>query len=150
LYRLNGVTIELPPLRERLDDVPALVQSFLVQAKQEFHEPDIEGLAPEAVQLLTHYDWPGNVRQLRAVIRRAVLDSVMPVITAASLPDEVKPVADEGPKPTAWPTLPSSPTSPDSLTASEPSAPAKQPAAAASVDTPGDHQGDHRGRNRPE
>ncbi|KAA5542637.1 sigma-54-dependent Fis family transcriptional regulator [Roseiconus nitratireducens] len=89
LYRLNGVTIELPPLRERLSDVPALIQFFLAQAKAEFKKPDLEGLSPEAVDMLTNYHWPGNVRQLRAVIRRSVLDSVMPVITPDVLPAEI-------------------------------------------------------------
>ncbi len=86
LYRLNGVTIELPPLRERLSDVPALIRFFLAQAKQEFNKPDLEGLSPMAVDLLSEYEWPGNVRQLRAVIRRCVLDTVMPVITPDILP----------------------------------------------------------------
>lgn len=90
LYRLNGVTIELPPLRERLSDVPALIQSFLSQAKKEFNKPDLEGLSPESVECLTTYQWPGNVRQLRAVIRRCVLDTVMPVITPDVLPAEVR------------------------------------------------------------
>lgn len=89
LYRLNGVTIELPPLRERLSDVPALVQFFMSQAKKEFNKPDLEGLSPEAVDLFKAYHWPGNVRQLRAVIRRCVLDSVMPVITPDGLPAEI-------------------------------------------------------------
>ena len=89
LYRLNGVTIELPPLRERLSDVPALIQFFMAQAKKEFNKPDLEGLSPEAVELFAAYHWPGNVRQLRAVIRRCVLDSVMPVITPDGLPVEI-------------------------------------------------------------
>ncbi len=89
LYRLNGVTIELPPLRERLSDVPALIQFFMAQAKKEFNKPDLEGLSPEAVELFAGYHWPGNVRQLRAVIRRCVLDSVMPVITPDGLPVEI-------------------------------------------------------------
>ncbi|EMI53930.1 two component, sigma54 specific, transcriptional regulator, Fis family [Rhodopirellula sallentina SM41] len=89
LYRLNGVTIELPPLRDRLSDVPALIRFFLSGAKREFNKPDLEGLSPEAVELLSAYDWPGNVRQLRAVIRRCVLDTVMPVITPDGLPREV-------------------------------------------------------------
>ncbi len=89
LYRLNGVTIELPPLRERLSDVPALIRFFLAQAKREFNKPDLEGLAPETVELLTKYEWPGNVRQLRAVIRRCVLDTVMPVITPDVLPTTI-------------------------------------------------------------
>jgi two-component system nitrogen regulation response regulator GlnG len=90
LYRLNGVTIELPPLRERLSDVPSLIQFFMAQAKKEFRKPDLEGLSPEAVELFSTYHWPGNVRQLRAVIRRCVLDSVMPVITPDGLPTELK------------------------------------------------------------
>ncbi len=65
LYRLNGVTIELPPLRERLSDVPALVQFFLSRAKVEFRKFELEGLSPKAVEMLTNYHWPGNVRQLR-------------------------------------------------------------------------------------
>jgi len=89
LYRLNGVTIELPPLRERLSDVPELIHFFMAQAKREFNKPDLEGLSPDAVELLKNYDWPGNVRQLRAVIRRCVLDCVMPVITTDGLPREV-------------------------------------------------------------
>lgn len=89
LYRLNGVTIELPPLRDRLSDVPSLIRFFLAQAKKEFNKADLEGLSPESVDLLTKYEWPGNVRQLRAVIRRCVLDTVMPVITPDILPDAV-------------------------------------------------------------
>ncbi len=90
LYRLNGVTIELPPLRDRLSDVKALIRFFLAQAKQEFNKPDLEGLSPDAVDLLTTYQWPGNVRQLRAVVRRCVLDTVMPVITPDILPTEIQ------------------------------------------------------------
>ena len=89
LYRLNGVTIELPPLRQRRSDIPLLTQYFLSQAKRDMGKQELEGLAPEAVEWLTSYDWPGNVRQLRSVIRRCVLDSVLPVITPDVLPDEV-------------------------------------------------------------
>ncbi|WP_146392405.1 sigma-54-dependent transcriptional regulator [Allorhodopirellula solitaria] len=99
LYRLNGVTIELPPLRDRLTDVPALIQFFLSGAKKEFNKPDLEGLSPDAVELLNAYQWPGNVRQLRAVIRRCVLDTVMPVITPDGLPREVS--GDSAPNPKA-------------------------------------------------
>ncbi len=89
LYRLNDVTILLPPLRDRLSDVPDLIQFFMSQAKREFNKPDLEGLSPQAVEILANYYWPGNVRQLRSVIRRCVLDSVMPVITADGLPVEI-------------------------------------------------------------
>jgi DNA-binding NtrC family response regulator len=89
LYRLNGVTIELPPLRERQGDVELLLQHFLSQAKRELKKPDLEGVSPETVELLTSYSWPGNVRQLRAVIRRCVLDTNMPVIVPDILPKEI-------------------------------------------------------------
>ncbi len=89
LYRLNGVTIELPPLRDRPGDVPMLVQNFLNQAKRDLKKPDLEGISPATLSLLVNYDWPGNVRQLRAVIRRCVLDSVMPVIVPDVLPNEI-------------------------------------------------------------
>ena len=90
LYRLNGVTIELPPLRERKEDVKLLIQHFLRQAKAELQKPDLEGLAPETLDLLMKYDWPGNVRQLRAVIRRCVLDASMSVIFSDILPKEIQ------------------------------------------------------------
>jgi len=90
LYRLNGVTIELPPLRERKDDIKLLIQHFLSRAKIELNKPDLEGLAPETLDLLMRYDWPGNVRQLRAVIRRCVLDASMSVIFADTLPAEIR------------------------------------------------------------
>lgn len=90
LYRLNGVTIELPPLRDRSGDVAMLIQHFLGQAKRELNKPNLEGLAPETVELLTAHDWPGNVRQLRAVIRRCVLDSSLPVIVPDVLPRDIQ------------------------------------------------------------
>ena len=95
LYRLNGVTIELPPLRNRAGDVSLLVQYFLGQAKRELSKPDLEGLSPEALALLVRHDWPGNVRQLRAVIRRCVLDSSLPVIVPDVLPRDIQRVAGE-------------------------------------------------------
>jgi two-component system nitrogen regulation response regulator GlnG len=90
LYRLNGVTIELPPLRNRSGDVELLIQHFVGQAKRELNRPNLEGLSPEAVALLKGHDWPGNVRQLRAVIRRGVLDSSLPVIVPDVLPRDIQ------------------------------------------------------------
>jgi two-component system response regulator PilR (NtrC family) len=71
-YRLNVITIQLPPLRERRDDIPILVQHFLGKYGAENRKPDLE-LTPEALDLLTAYDWPGNVRELENVIERAVV-----------------------------------------------------------------------------
>ncbi len=90
LYRLNGVTIDLPPLRDRKEDIKLLIQHFLGQAKSELKKPNLEGLAPETLELLLAYDWPGNVRQLRAVIRRSVLDATMSVIFSDILPREIQ------------------------------------------------------------
>ncbi|MEM9828618.1 MAG: sigma-54 dependent transcriptional regulator [Planctomycetota bacterium] len=90
LYRLNTVTIDLPPLRERSDDIPLLIAYFLNQAKREFDKPDLRGVSPEAVDLLKAYDWPGNVRQLRSVVRRCVLDASLPVIVADVLPEDIR------------------------------------------------------------
>lgn len=71
-YRLNGVTVILPPLRERMEDLPILVQHFLKKlAKDEKKEP-LE-IAPEALEMLMEYQWPGNVRELENTIRTACL-----------------------------------------------------------------------------
>ena len=95
LYRLNAVTIQLPPLRERAGDIPLLIQHFLGQAKREFKKQDLEGASPETVELLRRYPWPGNVRQLRAVVRRCVLDSVLPVLVPDVLPRNIRQHADQ-------------------------------------------------------
>jgi len=69
-YRLNVFTITLPPLRERRDDVPLLVQTFLDEFSARDHRP-LRRVTPEALALLQAYEWPGNVRELRNVIERA-------------------------------------------------------------------------------
>ena len=71
-YRLHVITVQLPPLRERKDDIPLLVQHFLEKYGEENHKPHLE-LTPEALDLLMEYDWPGNVRELENVIERAVV-----------------------------------------------------------------------------
>ena len=71
-YRLHVISIHLPALRERRDDIPLLVQHFLEKYGEENGRPNIE-LAPEALDLLMEYDWPGNVRELENVIERAVV-----------------------------------------------------------------------------
>ena len=71
-YRLHVITVQLPALRERKDDIPLLVQHFLEKYGEENHKPHLE-LTPEALDLLMEYDWPGNVRELENVIERAVV-----------------------------------------------------------------------------
>lgn len=93
-YRLNTFEIELPPLRERLDDLPLLVQHFLVLARQEL-DKSVSSIAPETLDILRAYPWPGNIRELQSVIKQAVLKSVGPVL----VPDFLPPfVSDESTK----------------------------------------------------
>jgi DNA-binding NtrC family response regulator len=69
-FRLNVIRIDLPPLRERSDDIPELAQMFLARAARGAHTP--MGITEEAIRWLTRHDWPGNVRELANVIERAV------------------------------------------------------------------------------
>jgi len=86
-YRLNVVTIELPPLRERKEDVPLLAQHFLKKFAVE-NQKEIAGFSPEASDFLLKYDWPGNVRQLENAIERAVILAKNSYIDAADMPQE--------------------------------------------------------------
>jgi DNA-binding NtrC family response regulator len=87
-YRLNAVEIRLPSLRERIADLPALVRHFVAECNREAGR-SIVGVAPDALRLMLSYSWPGNVRQLRQAVWRAVLLAEGPLITIADLPDEV-------------------------------------------------------------
>jgi len=71
-YRLNAITIIVPPLRERKDEIPPLVQLFTEEFSNE-NGKKIKGISPEAIALITKYDWPGNIRELRNCIERAVV-----------------------------------------------------------------------------
>jgi len=83
-YRLNVVRIEIPPLRERLDDVPLLVQHFL--DKQRRSGVVVDGVADDALARLMEHDWPGNVRELENVIESALALAKGPWLRAADLP----------------------------------------------------------------
>jgi DNA-binding NtrC family response regulator len=71
-YRLNVVPIEIPPLRNRLEDIPELCRNFIHQASKR-EKTAFRHIEPEAMSLLQHYDWPGNVRELQNIIERAVV-----------------------------------------------------------------------------
>ncbi len=81
-YRLNVVPINLAPLRERSEDIPALVEYFLERACAELEIP-VKQCAPEAMELLCNYSWPGNVRELENTIKRGVILSSDPYLTTA-------------------------------------------------------------------
>jgi DNA-binding NtrC family response regulator len=88
-YRLHVITVQLPPLRERRDDIPLLVQHFLEKYSAENQKTHLE-LTPEALDLLLEYDWPGNVRELENVIERAVVLSSGQRIDIDLVPDHVR------------------------------------------------------------
>ena len=88
LYRLNTVTITLPPLRERGEDIPLLAEFFLAQYSAEKHT-ETASLSPGAMQALLRYLWPGNVRELEHVIERAVALASHSVLSVDDLPPEI-------------------------------------------------------------
>jgi two-component system response regulator PilR (NtrC family) len=88
-HRLNVISIQLPPLRERKDDVPLLVQHFLAKYGDENRKTDLE-MTPDALDLLTDYAWPGNVRELENVIERAVVLSAASRIGVDLIPEQVR------------------------------------------------------------
>jgi two-component system response regulator PilR (NtrC family) len=88
-YRLHVITVLLPPLRERKDDIPLLVQHFIEKYGKENNKPNLE-LSAEALDLLSDYDWPGNVRELENVIERATVLTSGPRIDADLIPDNVR------------------------------------------------------------
>jgi two-component system response regulator HydG len=93
-FRINGMAIHLPPLRERREDIPLLLHYFVKQAAEKYHK-EIEGITPEAQQILMSYGWPGNVRQLRNVVERMVVLSTSPNLGVEPLPPEIRPAGGE-------------------------------------------------------
>jgi two-component system response regulator HydG len=93
-FRIKGVTIHLPPLRERREDIPLLIHYFLSQSAAKYSKT-IEGVRPEAQQLLMSYSWPGNVRELRTAVENMVVMSEGGRLGAESLPMEIRPPAGQ-------------------------------------------------------
>ncbi len=94
-YRLNGFTIELPPLRKRDGDVQLLIEHFLPACSRKMGK-DVRTIAPEALEMLLSYAWPGNVRELQSVIKQAVLQTTGPVVLPEFLPKSVRNRGAEG------------------------------------------------------
>ena len=87
-YRLNVVTIGLPPLRLRLDDIPILVEHFLKEISQQKHTP-LRRISPEVIRRFEAYRWPGNVRELRNTLERMMVLAEGDVLTEKDLPEEI-------------------------------------------------------------
>jgi two-component system NtrC family response regulator len=87
-YRINVITIPLPPLRDRKEDVPLLVNHFLQKYAQRLGRPSVK-ISREVLQVLVNYDWPGNVRELENMIERAVALCEEDVIETTDLPEKL-------------------------------------------------------------
>ncbi len=89
-YRLNVIRIDLPPLRQRLEDIPLLLNHFLQKYCQEYKR-ELKGFSPEATQALLNYDYPGNIRELENIVERCVvLESEEAIISHSTLPEVVR------------------------------------------------------------
>jgi transcriptional regulator with PAS, ATPase and Fis domain len=84
-YRLNVVRVSLPPLRDRKEDIPAIINHFIRRFNVKFRR-DVRGVTPEALAVLMAYDFPGNVRELENLVERAFAMGVREQITPADLP----------------------------------------------------------------
>jgi two-component system nitrogen regulation response regulator GlnG len=96
-YRLNVFIIHLPPLRERREDIPLLIERFL-------QEPGtgaarVRSVAPDALERLMNYDWPGNVRQLQSMLKYAVIQAAGDILTLDCLPASLRPELPVGEQP---------------------------------------------------
>lgn len=89
LYRLNVFTLILPPLRERKEDIP-LLTNFFIRKYNRTLSLDVQSVSPEAISLLTSYDWPGNVRDLENAIQSSMILCTGGVIRPEHLPDRIK------------------------------------------------------------
>ncbi len=87
-YRLNVIPIKLPPLRERVEDIPLLVEHFLARFSQR-KKREIKGITKEALECLMRHDWPGNVRELENVIERMVILSNGDYLTLEDVPEYI-------------------------------------------------------------
>ena len=88
-FRLNVLSIELPPLRERRGDIRLLVEAFIREVSER-HERRFPGISPEAMQLLEAYQWPGNIRELRNLVESMVVLAPGKVIRPEDIPEEVR------------------------------------------------------------
>jgi two-component system, NtrC family, response regulator PilR len=88
-YRINVIPIVLPPLRDRLEDVPLIAEHFLAKYADQM-EKTITAISHEAMELLIHHDWPGNIRELENVIERAVALEATPTILPENLPPALR------------------------------------------------------------
>ncbi len=95
-YRLSIMDIQLPPLRERNEDIPLLAENFITKFNQKMNK-SVEGITPEAIKILMEYHWPGNVRELENTIQRCMILRESGMIDADDLPKTLLPPAKDEP-----------------------------------------------------
>ena len=88
-FRINTITLRVPPLRERTEDIPLLCEHFL-EKYRERHQRNVKSIAPAAYHVLIRHRWPGNVRELENVIERGVLVAKGSEITVTDLPESLR------------------------------------------------------------
>ena len=93
-YRLNGYTIRLPALRERREDIPALLSHFVKVCNRELGK-NVHTVTPETHAILNSHDWPGNVRELQSAIKFAMIHATTDVLTPDCLPEDCRPKSAE-------------------------------------------------------
>jgi two-component system, NtrC family, response regulator AtoC len=96
-FRISGFHVTVPPLRERREDIPALIRYLLARGSERFGVGGRLAVEPEAEEILMAYDWPGNVRELENVLQRATILAEEGRITVADLPPNITPVVAGGP-----------------------------------------------------
>src|SRR5689334_2457958 len=95
-FRIKGVTLHIPPLRERREDIPLLIHYFMQNAAERYGK-QLDGIEPEAQQILMSSPWKGNVRQLKNVIENMVVLSHGPKLSVADLPGDIRPAGGDVP-----------------------------------------------------
>ena len=103
-FRLNVVTIDVPPLRDRRDEIPELADYFLAEANARLNR-SVSRLEPDALAALMEYGWPGNVRELRNMIERAVVVNDCDTLALASFPPPIRPPEPPSGTPGRWDSL---------------------------------------------
>jgi len=88
-FRIKGVTLRIPPLRERREDIPLLIEHFL-KIFSEQHGKAIDGMTPAARDLLTNYHWPGNVRELRNIVESMIVLTDRKTLDVEDIPEEIR------------------------------------------------------------
>lgn len=88
-YRLKGIMIELPALREREEDMETIISHFLEQIRTTYNE-QVDRISYDALDVLKRYDWPGNVRELQNVLRQMVVMAIGNELTTAEIPDDIR------------------------------------------------------------